>query len=279
MGTSSERIERLVQTGKLSPKEGEDILAAIRLLEMKAAGAPRNLHGKSAPKASRSATIHAQYLMGLIDKETFLSRIRKAAIRMGALWGSMMFVVFIPVTLLIADDPGLDASGVLLINALAWSIAGLVFGFLMYFWWMRPKALKFTAFVERGSADLPAIPNPGAGRCPTCGSDHILVRDRSNLLMLHWILNPGLAFNELALGQRVPSVNEECRECGTDFVSCHACNTAINALLWTGKNAFGHWKGLECPDCGARIYCLRNALAGLLLLPFQLFKKCFARPE
>ena len=30
-----------------------------------------------------------------------------------------------------------------------------------------------------------------------------------NWMMLHWILNPGLAINELILGQRVPKVSLE----------------------------------------------------------------------
>lgn len=31
-------------------------------------------------------------------------------------------------------------------------------------------------------------------------------RTWKNPMMLHWIVNPGLAFNELVLGQRVPKV-------------------------------------------------------------------------
>lgn len=93
-----------------------------------------------------------------------------------------------------------------------------------------------------------------------------------NPLMLHWIINPGLAFNELILGQRVPRVtlierNSEKSLAERTFIPCPHCNTIHPALKWTPQNntVFKNWFGLYCDKCGNTIPCLRN-LTSLILL-------------
>lgn len=92
----------------------------------------------------------------------------------------------------------------------------------------------------------------------------------SHPLVLHWVLNPGVAFNEVFLGQRLPKVMlvdqtsdrpfmERC------FVPCPACGERHDARLWSRSNAIGHWFGYVCPECGGNIPCLWN-LTSLLVL-------------
>jgi hypothetical protein len=93
-----------------------------------------------------------------------------------------------------------------------------------------------------------------------------------NPLVLHWILNPGLAFNELILGQRVPRItlierNSKKSLAEKTFIPCPHCNTIHSALKWTPQNntAFGNWFGLYCDKCKNTIPCLTN-LTSLILL-------------
>jgi hypothetical protein len=93
-----------------------------------------------------------------------------------------------------------------------------------------------------------------------------------NALMLHWIINPGLAFNELILGQRMPKIiliekksNKTLAE--KSFVQCPHCGTVHSGLKWTPQNktAFGNWFGLYCDHCEKIIPCLRNITSFILL--------------
>lgn len=89
-------------------------------------------------------------------------------------------------------------------------------------------------------------------------------------VLLHWVLNPGLAINELLLGQRIPAVTLIDRTASGPLlertrVPCRACGGLHDGRLWGGKNAFGHHFGLICPDCGARIATLYNVLTLLAL--------------
>jgi len=91
-------------------------------------------------------------------------------------------------------------------------------------------------------------------------------------LMLHWMLNPGLAINELVLGQRIPRVslieknNPKSLE-EKSFVPCPHCKTIHPALKWSSQNktAFGNWFGLYCDHCGGIIPCLRNVTSAIVL--------------
>jgi hypothetical protein len=88
---------------------------------------------------------------------------------------------------------------------------------------------------------------------------------------LHDLLNPAVAFNELALGQRVPRRTLVCQDCAgaaleRTYVPCPHCGAMHAASLWMEKNAFGNWRGLVCPSCLRRIPCLWNAGSLVLLL-------------
>jgi hypothetical protein len=93
-----------------------------------------------------------------------------------------------------------------------------------------------------------------------------------NPLMLHWILNPGLAINELILGQRVPKVTLIEKDsikslAEKSFIPCPHCDTIHSSLKWTPQNktAFKNWFGLYCDNCGKTIPCLTNLTSYILL--------------
>lgn len=90
-------------------------------------------------------------------------------------------------------------------------------------------------------------------------------------VMLHWIINPGLAINELILGQRVPKViliekNSSKTLQEKTKIPCPHCGTTHSGLKWaTENNAFKNWFGLYCDNCGNTIPCLTNLTSYLIL--------------
>lgn len=93
-------------------------------------------------------------------------------------------------------------------------------------------------------------------------------------LLLHWILNPGLAINELVLGQRIPKVTliDETSDAPLierQYVPCPHCHTIHQGAIWSKKGAFQNWFGLVCPTCEKIIPCLWNITSLLLLAVFS----------
>lgn len=93
-----------------------------------------------------------------------------------------------------------------------------------------------------------------------------------NPLILHWIINPGLAINELFLGQVIPKVMLIEREGKQPYyqrtlVPCPHCGTIHSGLKWSSHNktAFKNWFGYYCDSCKGIIPVQRN-LTSLLIL-------------
>lgn len=91
-------------------------------------------------------------------------------------------------------------------------------------------------------------------------------------MYFHWIINPGLAFNELVLGQRIPKITlvdttSNASLPDKSFVPCPHCNTHHDSRIWSAKNglAFKNWFGYFCPTCHKVIPCLINATTWLIL--------------
>lgn len=87
----------------------------------------------------------------------------------------------------------------------------------------------------------------------------------------HWIVNPGLAINELVFGQRMPERMFVCKSCEVPmpdrcYVHCPSCDSFHQGRLWSGIGALGHWLGYFCPTCGAQIPCLWNYTSKLILM-------------
>ncbi|MDZ7681782.1 MAG: hypothetical protein U5J63_08775 [Fodinibius sp.] len=98
------------------------------------------------------------------------------------------------------------------------------------------------------------------------------LKNWKSFTFLHWIVNPGLAFNELVLGQRIPkqmlidkTSDKPLME--RSYVPCPHCETLHDGRIWSTDNgmAFKNWFGYYCPECGNIIPCLHNGLAYLLL--------------
>jgi hypothetical protein len=98
------------------------------------------------------------------------------------------------------------------------------------------------------------------------------VKDWRCLAHLHWMINPGLAINELILGQRTPKVilidkasDKPLME--RTYVPCPHCHTKHDGRLWSGKKgtAGKNWFGYYCPECGHIIPCLWNVFSYLIL--------------
>lgn len=92
-----------------------------------------------------------------------------------------------------------------------------------------------------------------------------------NPIMLHWIINPGLAINELILGQRVPKIMLIEKDSSGSIlertkIPCPHCGTLHPGLKWsTRNNAFKNWFGLYCDTCGKIIPCLTNLTSSIIL--------------
>ena len=98
------------------------------------------------------------------------------------------------------------------------------------------------------------------------------VWDWKRIYMLHWIINPGLAFNELILGQRMPKIVLIKKESAKplpekSFVPCPHCGNIHSSLEWSSQNktGLGNWFGLYCNRCEKVIPCLRNITSLLII--------------
>lgn len=91
-----------------------------------------------------------------------------------------------------------------------------------------------------------------------------------NVMLVHWILNPGLAFNEIILGQRIPKVTlidktKDAPLLQRQYIPCPTCGEINDGRLWSKGNSFGHWFGLICPKCGNKIPCLWTLTSIIIL--------------
>lgn len=106
--------------------------------------------------------------------------------------------------------------------------------------------------------------------CPKCGGSRHKQWTPSHPIIVFWLVNPGVAFNEVFVGQRIPEATYFCEACPEPFqersyVFCPNCRTYHSGRVWGERNSFGHWAGLVCPDCGAQIPTLTNYTSRLLL--------------
>jgi hypothetical protein len=106
--------------------------------------------------------------------------------------------------------------------------------------------------------------------CPKCDGHDFKLWQWPHPLIVHWVLNPGLAFNELAFGQRLPKVQAICQRCDAplydrSYVPCPHCTTMNAGRYWSKRNGFGNWLGYVCPACSQRIPCLWNVFSLLIL--------------
>lgn len=96
--------------------------------------------------------------------------------------------------------------------------------------------------------------------------------DWKHFMMFHWIINPGIALNELLFGVRIPKVMLIEKQKGKLWVErtsvpCPHCNTIHDSKTWSSQNKTDtkNWFGLYCPACGGIIPCMMNATTFIVL--------------
>ena len=115
---------------------------------------------------------------------------------------------------------------------------------------------------------LPPAVSQKTYQCPKCGGDSFRRWELPHPLIVHWVLNPGLVFNEIVLGQRLPKTLLICKECEgpliqRQYLPCPSCGKMCHGRLIKG---FGLWRGASCPHCEQPIPFLRNVFSMLVLL-------------
>ncbi|MFT7485651.1 MAG: hypothetical protein ACI9F9_001501 [Candidatus Paceibacteria bacterium] len=257
------RIEQLRTKGQLDPSQARVLGQAFG---RPAGDSPEQADASGSPEGS-AQRLTGTFLEGGVTEESLRESARLTGRRMGVMFGVIMGVMF---GVVLGWERSIWAK--LTIGLLSSVPLGVAFGYAMFLLQIRPAVSRQIA-LHRESGDLAAIPFADAGQCPTCRSEEFRHLTWRNPSMLHWILNPGLAVNELAFGQRIPAELNICRQCMGQSVDCNHCHRAIDGMHWSGKGAFGHWGGLRCPHCDASLPCLSNAVAWVIRLPFTLLAK------
>ena len=129
-------------------------------------------------------------------------------------------------------------------------------------------------------------------KCPECQSTSHKKWELPNLSLLHWVLNPGLAFNELVIGQAIPKQMCICNDCNKPqmqrtYVYCPTCESFHNSMIWSGKKGIGRWFGFICPKCLQSIPRLWNLTSLIILgitlpiwwIPAQILRKRWLAKE
>ena len=279
MSIDKDRLRGLVRAGKLSAREAAQMGQALDRMER----SRREPGERPQPKRGRSdmARLKLSFLSGEIDEAQYFAGIRRTSILAGVLFGLLMVPTFAFIgweILFDQPDPEIPSFlmwGVLLIVELVVGVphaiaAGLFFGWAMHRFVFLPPARRLVAIQSEVDLSVEPLERTRPGQCPTCGAEHKKTWTPWSPTMLHWVLNPGLAFNDLVLGQRIAREFHQCRECGTSFIDCRTCQTSVDALDWSILSQFGRWRGMRCARCGGSIPCLRNALALIIEAPVRL---------
>jgi len=98
------------------------------------------------------------------------------------------------------------------------------------------------------------------------------IYDWKHPIVLHWLINPGVAVLELFHGIRVPKVmlierNSNKALIDRTFIPCPHCNTLHSSAKWYPQNAefTSWWGGMYCDNCGKTIPYLTNLTTYILL--------------
>ena len=96
-----------------------------------------------------------------------------------------------------------------------------------------------------------------------------------NPLLIHWVLNPSLAFNELVFGQRIPREILIEQDVPGDLIArqhvqCPACGTLTSWARYKAAGLqFGLYRGIPCQACASEVPQLLNAVSWLVLTPLR----------
>lgn len=246
-----QRVARLVEEGKLQPQEADALNAAMLP------------DGPLPEPASKPAEVDNKFLRGELSVAEFRAMGRRNAWLMGLTFG-LIFGGLFPI---VAYWPSYHGS-FWLVSPILMVVTGVGFGWGMYRKLIKPTIERQIQLREQ-TGPLAALPIADSNQCPECRSEEFDIQTWRSGVMMHWVLNPALAFNELVLGQRIPSVMRTCRHCSTPSVGCPHCHRSIHCGHWSNQKAFGNYLGLKCPECEGLLPTLSNALAWLVRAPFM----------
>jgi len=253
-----DRLEGLEATGRVSPGEA----AALReALEQHAERSPANDPAAEVELSKLNATARA-FLSGAIDEPTLRKRGNRSLLLAAVLFNLVWYIVWA----LLRDDWSIYAFGCSTLLAAAWALA-------LYWFLVVPTRNKLIRLRAEAGALRP-LASADAHQCPTCLGEDFKVMGPDHWTMRHWVLNPGLAVNEVLLGQRTPKTLRSCSSCGGSSCACPHCNQSIDLMHWSRGNALGNWSGLRCPHCDGEIESLCNVFAW----PFRAVGKLLSAP-
>ncbi len=103
--------------------------------------------------------------------------------------------------------------------------------------------------------------------------------DKRHLIMLHWMINPGVAVSELR-GVVIPKVmlidKDKTLSLGErTWIPCPHCDTLHTSVKWSVQNNTHHknWYGYHCDHCQQTIPPLRNWLSAIVFGAVKPFNK------
>jgi len=251
------RVSQLIEEAQLPPTEAERLRAVLRTKDEPPADLP-----PSAAAQTKAAFLRQE--PGTSDRDLW-RHTRRQAVVMGVVFGGLTGLLFG-----VFQIGGIGLDQWLALSILG-AVQGLLFGYLMYRFLLAPGARRLIELRRDVGTPIDLMIDPRTGQCPTCGAEDAHMFTWKHWINLHWLLNPGLAINELLLGQRIPRNMQRCRQCETWYVDCASCQISIDTARWSRREAFFRWGGLTCPDCAGPIPSQRNALAWILELPFRPF--------
>ncbi|KAA3611540.1 MAG: hypothetical protein DWQ01_05470 [Planctomycetota bacterium] len=261
------RIRKLVAEGRLQEQEGEVLIQAF---QRQAQQVEAMVSTENPEEPAPALVARTRFLLGEIGASEYWAMVHRQAWAAGILFGLSFptLLLFLGYFLLGHEKYYGNPMTVVVVWLVLAGMTGPLFGLLLYFHELRPKVLSLLDLRRQLGDEAPLEEEATAGNCPVCGHAEARHWHRGSPAMLHWQLNPGLAFNELVLGQRIPAEMSRCLRCKSDYLVCCGCSRSLDLSDWSGKRAFGKWQGFSCPYCQTKIPALRNGLAFVLLLPF-----------
>lgn len=94
-----------------------------------------------------------------------------------------------------------------------------------------------------------------------------------NILLVHWVINPGLAINELVFGQRIPKktyIEQDTKVKSfleRQYLYCENCQKLTNARVYKDAGLqFRLYHGIPCMRCEKEIPAIKNILSFVVIL-------------
>ena len=256
-----DRLQDLQASGRVKADEAADLHDALSSHAARVATKDPST-GVGGGKMNQ---IHLAFLSGKIDERTLRAQTNKLTVVGAVVMSLVTFLTWSVVDRSWGDWSTLRVGGSVGMGV-TWAVS--MHYFFLAKW--RDKLIRLRS--EAGALRPIAIAD--AHQCPSCLSEEFKSYTPKNWIMRHWVWNPGLAINEVVLGQRIPKLMRTCDACGGQSYPCPHCAQSIDLMTWSRGQAFGHWGGLHCPHCHGEIESLCNVFAW----PFRAAGKLLSAP-